>query len=83
MSKISPGADLAADASRQPAQRMVEAAKAQKPVSMAMDQGGTVTDVARMKLAAQKIVHTPETSADYAKRIANDKKMKGLGARGL
>jgi len=79
MSKISPGADLAADASVQPAQQMLQAARQQRATSQtANDTAGAATAAPHMKLASQKIVHTPETPADYAMRVKADRELRGL-----
>lgn len=69
------------DASQQPAQKMVEAAKARKnpAVHQAGDLETSAAGTPRMSFASQKIIHTPETAADYAKRVANDKSLKNLG----
>lgn len=63
------------DAAQQPAQQMVQASKIQKPIDALA--GGASTP-SRMKLAVNKIVHTPETPADYAKRVKLDKELKNI-----
>jgi len=79
MSKISPGEELAVDASAQPAQQMAQAARMQKAGGQAAsDPAGAATAAPHMKLATQKIVHTPETPADYAMRVKRDKELRGL-----
>lgn len=73
MTKIAPGGDNISDASQHPAQQMVQAAKGQKK-----DDSTQAAAQPRMKFAAQKIVHTPETPADYAKRVREDRELKNL-----
>lgn len=65
------------DASQQSAQQMVQAAKIAKAVKEATDPAGP-SEASKMKLAVQKIIHTPETPADYAKRVMLDKELKNL-----
>ena len=79
MTKIAPGGDHMSDASQQPAQQMVQASKTQKaPNKNADDPAGSAAGVPRMKFAANKIVHTPETPADYAKRVKIDKELRNI-----
>ncbi|MDD5438473.1 MAG: hypothetical protein PHC70_05015 [Patescibacteria group bacterium] len=72
MNKIAPGGDHMSDASQQPAQQMIQASKEQKKDEM------QAANPARMQFAAQKIVHTPETPSDYAKRVNQDKELKNI-----
>lgn len=75
--KIAPGGDAMSDASSQAAQQMVAAAKIAKAVQDATNPAGAA-GAPRMQFAAQKIVHTPETPADYAKRVKEDKDLRNL-----
>ncbi|MDD5726367.1 MAG: hypothetical protein PHC53_03065 [Patescibacteria group bacterium] len=77
MTKIAPGGDHMSDASQQSAQQMVQAAKVAKAAKEAADPSGS-SEVPRMKLATTKIVHTPETPADYAKRVMIDKELRNI-----
>lgn len=78
MTKIAPGGDHISDASQQPAQQMVQAAKIQKKETVANDASQAASGSSRMKFAAQKIIHTPETPADYAKRVGQDRELKNI-----
>lgn len=81
MSKISPGEELAVDASQQPAQQLAQAARQQKATGQGAGDpagGAGAAGASHMKFAAQKIVHTPETPADYAMRVKRDKELRGL-----
>lgn len=77
MTKIAPGGDHMSDASQQAAQQMVQAAKIAKAVKEATDPTG-LSEAPRMKLAVTKIVHTPETPADYAKRVSTDRDLRNI-----
>lgn len=79
MTKIAPGGDHMSDASQQPAQQMVQASKTQKASGRVTDDpADSAAGASHMKLATAKIVHTPETPADYAKRVMLDKELKHL-----
>ncbi|MDD2786199.1 MAG: hypothetical protein PHS79_04930 [Patescibacteria group bacterium] len=73
--KISPGGDHMSDASQQPAQQMIQASKNQRPAD---DTSGGLSANPRMKLAVNKIVHTPETPADYEKRVKLDRELRSI-----
>jgi len=79
MTKIAPGGDHMSDASQQPAQQMVQASKTQKASGRVTDDpADSAAGAPHMKLATTKIVHTPETPADYAKRVMIDKELRSI-----